>query len=144
MSNWKAITGGTIITIILILTSQLGFILVAAFIGGAKDEFAFLSEHKEMLWRLLALLSLCISMMIGGMATAFFSQTNLIRNALITGGLVSCLSLLTTIGKGGLTATSALVVILGVAFAAMGGAILKKRSRRAQEQMLTATNVDSH
>ncbi|MEJ1366490.1 MAG: hypothetical protein RPU42_15570, partial [Candidatus Sedimenticola sp. (ex Thyasira tokunagai)] len=121
-----------------------GFILVAAFIGGAKDEFAFLSEHKEMLWRLLALLSLCISMMIGGMATAFFSQTNLIRNALITGGLVSCLSLLTTIGKGGLTATSALVVILGVAFAAMGGAILKKRSRRAQEQMLTATNVDSH
>ncbi|MEJ1335351.1 MAG: hypothetical protein RPU52_14885 [Candidatus Sedimenticola sp. (ex Thyasira tokunagai)] len=144
MSNWKAITGGTTITIILILTSQLGFILVAAFIGGAKDEFAFLSEHKEMLWRLLALLSLCISMMIGGMATAFFSQTNLIRNALITGGLVSCLSLLTTIGKGGLTATSALVVILGVAFAAMGGAILKKRSRRAQEQMLTATNVDSH
>ncbi|MES9897575.1 MAG: hypothetical protein ABW148_00965 [Sedimenticola sp.] len=144
MSNWKAITGGTITTIILILTSQLGFILVAAFIGGAKNELAFLSEHKEMLWRLLALLSLCISMMIGGMATAFFSQTNLIRNALITGGLVSCLSLLTTIGKGGLTATSALVVILGVAFAAMGGAILNRRSRRAQEQMLTATNVDSH
>ncbi|MES9857812.1 MAG: hypothetical protein ABW166_14605 [Sedimenticola sp.] len=131
MNNWKAITAGTITTIILLIISQLVFVLVAAFIGDAKGELAFISEHKELLWQAIGLLSFCISMMVGGMATAFFSQTDLTRNALIVGGVVSCLSLLATIQNGKITVSSALLVILGIAFAAVGSA-LRKRSLRSR------------
>ncbi|MES9904945.1 MAG: hypothetical protein ABW168_20000 [Sedimenticola sp.] len=129
MKNWKAIIAGVIFTTILVLVSQLAFVLIAAFIGGAKNDFAFLAEHKEVLWRLLALLFFCISMTLGGMATAFLSQINRVRNALIVGALVSLLSLLTIVGKGELTLTSTLLIGLGIAFAAAGGGAWKKWAR---------------
>ena len=122
MNNWKAVTAGVLTTIILVLMSQLIFILAAAYIGGAKGDLAFLAQHKETLWLVLALLSFCISMTMGGVATALFSQTNRIRNALIVGAVVSCLSLFASLGSDRLTPSSALLVILGVTFAALGAA----------------------
>ncbi len=129
MKNWKAIIAGVIFTTILVLVSQLAFVLIAAFIGGAKNDFAFLAEHKEVLWRLLALLFFCISMTLGGMATAFLSQINQVRNALIVGALVSLLSLLTAVGMGELTLTSTLLIGLGIAFTAAGGGAWKRWAR---------------
>ena len=129
MNNWKAITAGVVITGILVLISQLVFILVAAYIGGAKGDFAFLAQHKETLWLVLALLTFCISMTLGGVVTAIISQTNQVRNALIVGGLVSCLSLATSLSSGQLTPISALVVVRGVTVTARGSAGWQRWSR---------------
>ncbi len=127
MNNWKAVILGVIATTTLLLSSQLIFILIAAYIGGAKDELAFLSEHKEALWRVLALLSFGISLFIGGMITAFLAQKKPVASAMIAGGVACSLSLLTTLEGGQLTLTSALLVILGIMVAAAGGYFYKKR-----------------
>lgn len=126
MLRWKAIVVGSLGTAVLMLTTQLVFILLAALVGAAKGELSFLAQHKETIWLLLVLFFYCCSMAAGGVLTAYFAPDNPLPNALTVGLLVSCLSLVASLDSGNLSAKSVLAVILGTVSAVIGSLIWRR------------------
>jgi len=117
----RAIIFGIITTITLLLSSQLAFVLLASYISSAATEHAFINANKELLWFTLGAGTYCISFALGGMATALLADKNKIKHAAIVGFLVAAASILTTGDLSILNYKAVLLLIAGLAFAALGG-----------------------
>jgi len=119
----KALFIGTILTIVILLSGQLAYILLASYIGTASTEYTFFKEYKDLLWFCLSAGTYAVCFILGGLFTSILTDQKKIIHAAIVGFIVATLSLL---GNGDLTLLSykaVIIVIAGLGFSALGGKI---------------------
>lgn len=115
MINIKAITFGTIITVIIFLVNQLIFILAAAYGGMVGEGNEFWMQNKELIWQVMGLLTLTVSMLLGGASIRFFVEEKQALHGFIVGFIISGLFILTSLYRGDLNFMALFVFILGTA-----------------------------
>lgn len=121
--NAKAFIVGTIITISLVIGSQLVFVLVASYLSIASENNAFIQENKELMWFILGAGAYSLSLFIGGMITSALTDKNKIIHAGLVGLLVAVLSILTSGDLSELNYKAIIMIAAGLACGAFGGRI---------------------
>ncbi len=119
----KALFIGTILTIVILLTGQLAYILLASYIGTASTDYTFFKEYKEPLWFCLSAGTYAICFICGGLFTSILTDKRKITHAAIVGFTVAALSLLGAGDSTLLNYKAIIIVIAGLAFSALGGKI---------------------
>ncbi len=90
----KAIVVGSMATVFVLLSTQLAYVLLASYVGGSANDYAWVNEIKDLLWFLLSAASFCVSFFIGGVVTAILSRKQACADALAVAISVSALSVL--------------------------------------------------
>ena len=126
MISWKALIIGLIVTVLVGLFAQAIYVLLASYIGMAASDYGFVSNYKQELWFIFAILVFCLSMSFGGIVTATIAEHKLVYHAAAVGFMASLASVLSSATSGGLTLMAGVMVVLGVVFAALGGLIIKR------------------
>jgi len=70
----KTLFIGTILTIVILLTGQLAYILLASYIGTASSENTFFNEYKDLLWFCLSAGTYAICFILGGFFTSILTD----------------------------------------------------------------------
>ncbi len=122
----KAIIAGIIFTIIILICGQLAYVLLASYIGTATSDYAFIKENVNALWFSLSALTFAICFILGGGVTAILTEHKKLIHAAIVGFVVSISSVLLTANLSDVGYKAAILVILGMVFAALGGLIIKR------------------
>ena len=120
MIDFKALLLGTIATTIIFLTSQLLFILVAAYSGLAGLESAFWTQYKEIIWQGMGIATLCVSMLLGGALIRFMVNYQHALHGFIVGSIISIFFAWSTTGRGDINITGLLVFSAGALCCALG------------------------
>lgn len=126
MASFKALIVGLIVTILVGLFAQAIYVLLASYIGMAASDYGFVSNYKQELWFIFAILVFCLSMFFGGVVTATIADHKLVYHAAAVGCMASLASILSSATSGGLTLMAGVMVVLGTVFAALGGFIIKR------------------
>ncbi len=126
MVSFKALIVGLIVTILVGLFAQAIYVLLASYIGMAASDYGFVSNYKQELWFIFAILVFCLSMFFGGVVTATIADHKLVYHAAAVGCMASLASILSSATSGGLTLMAGVMVVLGTVFAALGGLIIKR------------------
>lgn len=117
----RAIILGTILTIVILLSAQLAYVLLASFIGSAASDSTLIGEHKDQMWFVLSIAAYALSFLLGGMLTASLCKDYPVRHAAFVGFFVAVLSM---VGLGDLEALNIrafIMVFFGLVFAMLGG-----------------------
>lgn len=121
MFNFKAVIIGLVVTLLIGLCGQVAFVLLASYVGMAAEDVAWIQQYKQQFWFALGMLAYCLSLILGGMVTAFISDKSAIANATLAGGLAAVVSVLTSGDTSELTLMALLLVGLGILFGGLGG-----------------------
>lgn len=113
MINIKAITFGTLITVVIFLVNQLIFILAAAYGGMAGEGNEFWMQNKELIWQIMGLVTLAVSMLLGGAAIRFFVEEKQALHGFIVGFIISGLFILSSLYRGDVNLMALFVFVLG-------------------------------
>jgi hypothetical protein len=122
MFNWKAILPGLIVTLFVGLFCLLVFTIVASKVGSASDD-SFIAAHRQTLWFSLAILTVCISMFIGGVVTTLLSKEKGLYNSICVGALAGILSIFVSSSNSSFTFMSIFILFLGIFAAAIGSRV---------------------
>jgi hypothetical protein len=117
----RAIIFGTIVTIVILLSAQLAYVLLASFIGGAAFGSSLIGEHKELMWFVLSIASYALSFLLGGMLTACLCESYPVRHAVFVGFVVGLLSMAGLGDLEALNIRALIMVFVGALFAMLGG-----------------------
>jgi len=117
----KAIVLGTLVSIVIFLSGQLVYILLAAFIGSSANEYATISEYKALLWFCLSAVTFAISFIFGGFITSMLTDKKKVLHAAIVGFLVAAISILSAGDLSALNYKALIMLIAGLGFSALGG-----------------------
>lgn len=120
MLDFKGLLFGTVTTTIIFLTSQLIFILVAAYSGLAGVESAFWTQYKEIIWQGMGIATMCFSMLLGGALMRCFVGENQALHGFIVGAIISLFFAWSTAGRGDINLTGILVFTSGALCCALG------------------------
>jgi hypothetical protein len=123
MIKWKAILAGSASVIILGLSLQLVFLLLAVLYAEMVRDYPYLATPGTIISYLLGFVGFFIIMSIGGYITANLARKQVIIHALIVGLATTGLSVLVSLNTSNLTLKGILFVILGGAFSILGGKI---------------------
>ncbi|WP_432470551.1 hypothetical protein [Amphritea sp. HPY] len=127
MFNLKAFIIGCITVIVVGLTLQLGYVLLASYISTADSGDGFFSTYQSELWFISAMLVYGLTMLAGGAVTALISgQCKWLTPALV-GLSTSLLSLLTSSSSGDITWFSILMIFASVGVCVLGSQVIPKR-----------------
>ncbi len=94
MISFKTILAGTIATSLIFLFNQFVFILIAGYSGVWLADSAFWQQNRELIWQAMGLLTLIISMSLGGVVVSMLSNDRRATHGLIVGLLTSSIFLL--------------------------------------------------
>ena len=126
MISWKALIVGLVVTVLVGLFAQAIYVLLASYIGMAASDYGLVSNYKQELWFVFAILVFCLSMSFGGMLTAIIANHKLVYHAAAVGFMASLASILSSTASGDLTLMAGVMIVLGTVFAALGGVITKR------------------
>ena len=127
--NAKALILGSIVSVSLVIGSQLVFVLIASYIGIAAGDNVFIKENKELMWFVIGISAYAISLLFGGMITAALADKQKIVTAALVGLTVALLSVLTSGDLSELNYKAIVMVVAGTAFSAMGAWITGEKSK---------------
>lgn len=119
MLNLKAFILGFVTVVIVGLTLQLAYVLIATYISIA-DTDGFFSIYQKELWFVSALTVYSLTMLIGGAVTALFTHTPSFLTAALVGLSTSLMSLLASSKGDDISWVSAAMVVGSVAFCMLG------------------------
>jgi hypothetical protein len=126
MISLKALVIGLIVTVLVGLFGQAIYVLLASYIGMAASDYGFVSNYKQEIWFVFAILVFCLSMSFGGMVTATIANHKLVQHAAVVGFMASLASILSSTASGDLTLMAGIMIVLGTVFAALGGLMIKR------------------
>ena len=129
MSNLKAFLLGCIAVVIVGLTLQLAYVLIATYISIA-DTDGFFSIYQKELWFIAALVVYSLTMLIGGAVTALFTRTPSYVTAALVGLSTSLISLLASSKGDDISWVSAAMVLGSVVFCMLGSQLVWRRGSR--------------
>ena len=119
MFDLKAFIIGCITVVIVGLTMQLAYVLVATYISIA-DKDGFFSTYQSELWFITALLVYSLTMLVGGAVTALLSSKKSLLTPALVGLSTSLFSLLASSSGDDISWVSFLMVIGSVCFCILG------------------------
>ncbi|MEH6627997.1 MAG: hypothetical protein V7739_16260 [Motiliproteus sp.] len=134
MINWKAVIGGAITTVLMVIIIDLIYVLFASLLASYGNGYPWIAAIKDDLWFYSALSVYCFSMTLGGMVTIYFDDERKAINAFVVGILASMTSVWSMAPANTEFNTMSLVfLVLGVAASTLGGiwAIHKGKGDRA-------------
>ncbi len=131
MFNLKAFIIGSLSVIIIGLTLQLAYVLIATYISIA-DKDGFFSIYQAQLWFIAALLVYSLTMLLGGAITALLSDQRGLLTPALVGLSTSLLSLLTSSSGDDYTWLSGLIVVGSAGFCMLGAKYTLNRCRTAR------------
>lgn len=127
MLNWKAVLPGLIVTLFVGLFCLLVFTIVASKVGSASTD-SFIAAHRQTLWFSLGILTVCLSMFIGGVVTTLLSSGEGLYNSICVGALAGILSLFVSSSNSSPTMMSIFILVLGIIVAAIGSRVCSNLS----------------
>jgi len=119
----KALFLGSIISLIILLSGQLAYILLASYVGTASFESDFFREYKELLWFCLSMGTYAICFVLGGLFTSILTDKKKVMHAALVGFMIAMASVLTTGDWSALNYKALILVFIGLGFSALGGFI---------------------
>jgi len=126
----KAIILGTLLSIVIFLSGQLVYILLAAFIGSSANEYTAMNEYKTLLWFCLSAATFAISFILGGLFTSILTDKKKVLHAAIVGFLVAAISILSAGDLSALNYKALIMLVAGLGFSALGGRLGTKPTYR--------------
>ncbi len=127
MPNLKAFLLGCVAVVIVGLTLQLAYVLIATYISIA-DTDGFFSIYQKELWFIAALVVYSLTMLIGGAVTALFTHTPSDVTAALVGLSTSLMSLLSSSKGDDISWISAVMVVGSVGFCILGSKLVWRRA----------------
>lgn len=127
MFNVKAFLVGCVAVVIVGLTLQLAYVLIATYISIA-DTDGFFSIYQTELWFIAALVVYSLTMLIGGAITALFSHTPSFLTAALVGLSTSLVSLLASSRGDDISWVSAAMVLGSMVFCILGSKFVWSRT----------------
>ncbi|MDH5485402.1 MAG: hypothetical protein OEY43_09240 [Gammaproteobacteria bacterium] len=134
MIKWKALLAGSTCIIILGLSLQLVFLLLAVLYTEMVHAYPYLATPGTIISYLLGFIGFFIIMSIGGYITANLARINILAHTLIVGLATTGVSLLASLSTSSLTLKGLLFVVLGSAFTIMGGRIWHQNENKSLKQ----------
>lgn len=122
--DYKAILVGVFVTIVVLLSSQLAYVLIASYVGDAANQISWINHYKDTFWFVLSALAFAISFFIGGIVVSLASKNNhakpVILNALIVALIVNMLSVFTAADASLLNSKAVILTVLNILSAGYG------------------------
>ena len=118
--SFKAIFLGTFITVVILLSGQLAYVLIASYVGTAATDIQVVNEHKDALWFGLSMLTYSICFYLGGAFTAAFASQKPVLNAALVGGGVAFISVITSGELSDINYRAGILIVLGLIFSSLG------------------------
>jgi len=134
MFDIKAFLAGCIAVIVVGLTLQLCYVLLASFISTFDSGDGFFSTWQTELWFAAAMLVYALTMFIGGLICGLLSNRKPALTSALVGLSTSLFSLLTSSTSGNITWLSVLMIIGSVVFCLLGNRLIQKHKLRRQQQ----------
>ncbi|WP_293268466.1 hypothetical protein [Neptunomonas sp.] len=131
MFNLKAFLAGLVTVVIVGLTLQLAYVLIATYISSA-DTDGFFTIYQSELWFVSALTVYSLTMLAGGAVTAFFSSTPGFLTPAVVGLSTSLASLLASSKGDDISWVSAAMVLGSVCFCVLGSKFTWSRISREE------------
>ncbi|KZY30910.1 hypothetical protein A3752_00150 [Oleiphilus sp. HI0081] len=119
--RFRSLILGSIATIVILLSAQLAYVLIASYIGQAASNSTLIGEHKDLMWFFLSICSYALSFFLGGFITSLTESGAPVLNAVTVGFIVAMLSMLSVGDLSVLNTRALIMVFFGVAFAFLGG-----------------------
>lgn len=136
MFSFKAFIFGCISVIVIGLTLQLGYVLLATFISNYDSGDGFFTTYQTELWFIAAMLVYSLTMFFGGILTSLVSGQNNSVTPVLVGLSTSLLSLLTSSSSGDITWGSAVMIFGSVIFCVLGSRLVIKRRQRSASNLI--------
>ena len=97
--DFKAIFLGVFVTTVVLLSSQLAYVLIASYVGEAANQLTWVNQYKDTFWFALSAVAFAASFFIGGVVVSLSTQKNdlkmVVTNALIVALIVNSISVFT-------------------------------------------------
>ena len=144
MLRIDAIIFGTIATVIIFLINQLMFILVAAYSSLSGIEHEFWAQYKDLIWQVMAISTLCVSMLLGGGLMRWMVDKNFALHGLIVAAITGGLFIWSSGDRGELNIMSLVVFVAGSISGALGAKYSPwPKAKRAKHKTTEAESTHS-